>query len=92
MYVLSSGEKIYEKDLISKILFYSGNEENYPKISFPETPGDTRGFHADISKIKRDLGWKPKYNLDAGLRKYFEWIKKVPVIDDISPYHPFLIN
>lgn len=92
LYVLSTGEKIYEKELISKILLHSNHDEHYPMISLPGTPGDTHGFHADISKIKRDLGWEPKHSLDQGLQKYFEWISKVPVVDDISKYHPFLIK
>lgn len=35
-------------------------------------------FHwrADISKAKRLLNWKPKYNLEEGLKKDIEWFKK----------------
>jgi nucleoside-diphosphate-sugar epimerase len=31
---------------------------------------------ADISKIKKELKWKPKMNLEKGLSKTFEWYKK----------------
>jgi len=31
---------------------------------------------ADISKIKKELKWKPKINLEKGLSKTFEWYKK----------------
>ena len=92
VYILSTGEKIYEKDLILKILLHFGKDENYPRVFLPGTQGDTQGFHADISKIKRDLEWQPRHNLDDGLKKYVEWIKKVPVVEDISPYHPFLLD
>jgi len=92
VYILSSGEKTYFKDLLSKVLHHSGNDDDYP-ITFSEgTPGDMFGFHADISKIKRDLDWEPKTSVDEGLRKYFDWINKVPVTEDISPYHPFLVK
>lgn len=91
-YILSSGEKIYVRDLVSKVIAHSGKDIGFFVSVSEETPGDTLGFHADISKIRRDLGWEPRHSLDEGLRKYFEWIKKVPVVDDISSYHPFLIN
>ncbi len=92
LYVLSSGEKIYARELLSKILHHSGYDESYPMTVEGGTPGDTLGFHADISKIRRELQWEPRHSLDEGLKKYFEWIRKVPVVEDISPYHPFLIN
>ena len=91
-YLLSTGEKIYFRELVSKIISASGNKEDYPVIISEATIGDTPGFHADISKIKKEMGWEPKHNLDQGLKKYFEWINKVPVVNDISPYHPFLIK
>ena len=91
LYILSTGEKIIIRDLLEKIIKYSGRKD-YP-VKFSEgTPGDTLGFHADVSKIKRDLNWQPKYSIDLGLEKYFRWINKVPVCDDISQYHPFLVN
>lgn len=92
MYILSSGKKVYEEELISKILEHSGNSQDYPRINLPGTPGDTREFHANISKIKEHLNWEPKHSLDQGLKKYFGWINKIPIMDDISSYHPFLLS
>ena len=36
-------------------------------------PGD---YYADISKIKRIVGWKPKTNLEDGIRKTIEYYNK----------------
>lgn len=91
IYLLSSGKKIYVKELVEGILKAAG-KENYPVEVSGETPGDTEGFHADISKIKRELGWEPKTNLEEGLRIYFDWIKKVPLQEDITKFHPFNLN
>ncbi len=38
-------------------------------------PGDQRVFYADIRKAEKELGWKPKTNIDDGIRKLFEWVK-----------------
>ena len=92
VYVLSSGKKVLLGELIPQIIRASGNSQDYPVIISDGTKGDTHGFHADISKIKRDLNWEPKHDLGTGLKKVFEWISKVPHIDDLSEYHPFNLN
>ena len=37
--------------------------------------GDVRRNYSDISKAKKILGYKPKYDLDKGLRATFEYFK-----------------
>jgi CDP-paratose 2-epimerase len=37
-------------------------------------PGDQRVFYADIYKAEKELGWKPQVNVEAGVRKLFEWV------------------
>jgi len=37
-------------------------------------PGDQRVFYADIHKAEKELGWKPAINVEAGVRKLFEWV------------------
>jgi CDP-paratose 2-epimerase len=39
-------------------------------------PGDQRVFYADIRKAEKELGWKPKINVEEGVRKLFEWVKE----------------
>lgn len=38
-------------------------------------PGDQRVFYADVRKAEKELGWKPKTNIDDGIRMLFEWVK-----------------
>ena len=37
-------------------------------------PGDQKVFVADIRKAEKVLGWKPKYNVEAGVRQLFDWV------------------
>jgi CDP-paratose 2-epimerase len=39
-------------------------------------PGDQRVFYADITKAEKELDWKPKINVEAGVQKLFEWVCK----------------
>ena len=41
-----------------------------------ERPGDPNVLIADISKIKKDIGWVPKVDLETGLRKTVEYYAK----------------
>jgi UDP-glucose 4-epimerase len=38
--------------------------------------GDARFTKADVSSAKENLNWTPKVDLDNGLTKYLDWIKK----------------
>jgi len=37
-------------------------------------PQGVRGRNADLTLIKKVLGWKPKVSLEEGLRRTYEWI------------------
>ena len=39
----------------------------------PARPGDQRSTSADTSKLRRDLGWRPRVPLDEGLARQVEW-------------------
>ena len=48
-----------------------------------DRPGHDLRYAIDASKIKKDLGWTPKFNFDQGIRetvlwylKNAEWVKK----------------
>lgn len=44
--------------------------------------GDIRHNFADISKIKKLLGYEPKYNFETGMQKFVEWVNKQPIEQD----------
>ena len=38
-----------------------------------DRPGHDRRYALDCRKIRRELGWEPKHDLEAGLKKTVEW-------------------
>jgi CDP-paratose 2-epimerase len=38
-------------------------------------PGDQRVFYADTRKAQRELGWKPKIDLEEGIERLYNWVK-----------------
>ena len=44
------------------------------KIKFvKDRPGHDMRYAIDSTKIKKQLGWKPKINFNHGLNKTFDW-------------------
>ncbi|MBN2105779.1 MAG: GDP-mannose 4,6-dehydratase [Deltaproteobacteria bacterium] len=37
-------------------------------------PGDQKVFVSDIRKAGKILGWKPKYDVDKGVKQLFDWV------------------
>ena len=37
-------------------------------------PGDQKVFVADIRKAESELGWKPKINVEEGVKRLFNWV------------------
>ena len=71
----STVEEINNLDLLRKILKKMGKDENY--IEFvKDRLGHDRRYAIDWSKIKTELSWEPKFDLDKGLDLTIDWYKK----------------
>jgi len=71
---VGTGQAVSIRNIAEKLIDLYGSNLK------PEFPGsfrsaDVRHMMADISKIKKILGFKPKYTFDDGIKKYIEWIK-----------------
>ena len=73
-YNLGSGSKTTFKDLIECLANIMGKSARLKIEQLPGTPGDMMGCYADISKIKSDFGFNPKYDLESGVRDMYEWV------------------
>jgi dTDP-glucose 4,6-dehydratase len=41
--------------------------------SVPDRPGHDRRYALDATKIRHELGWKPRHVFESGLRATVEW-------------------
>ena len=46
-------------------------------------PYETKHLRLDITKAKRKLSWKPKWNIDIALNKIVDWIEVYQKRQDI---------
>ena len=72
---IGSGESRMLKNIIETI----GEKIGYPELirlgSIPSRQGDPIKLVADISKLRRKIGWSPKFNIDKGLDETIQWWK-----------------
>ena len=72
IYNISSGSEHSVKNIVSKILDYMDKPEK--TIEFVEDrPGHDRRYSLDSSKIRRELGWEPKYDFETALERTVDW-------------------
>lgn len=62
-------------EIARKLIKMFGKNRNYIKF-VKDRPGHDRRYAVDWSKIKKELGWEPKYSFDEWLEKTVEWYKK----------------
>ena len=59
------------------------------KINVPKRPGEPERSMADISKIKKELSWKPKVSIKKGIH---ELLKNINNWSDAPVWTPKLIS
>ena len=72
VYNVGTGNKTTVKELILLISAHLNKKPNIVKLN--STPGDQLGTYADINKIKKELNWKPKFQLNYGLKKFIDYL------------------
>jgi dTDP-glucose 4,6-dehydratase len=75
IYNISSGNELDNLTLVKKILRIMGKDESL--IEFVEDrPGHDVRYSLDSSKIRRELGWRPRRSLEEALKETVEWYLK----------------
>jgi dTDP-L-rhamnose 4-epimerase len=76
---VGTGHPVTILEIAEKLISSMGSELK-PEIASKFRAGDIRHCFADISKIET-LGYKPKVNLDDGMKELVEWVKKQDAVD-----------
>jgi dTDP-L-rhamnose 4-epimerase len=66
---------------IAEILIEACGKNLEPLITEQFRPMDLRHCFSDNSKIKRDLGFKPKVSIEEGLKKFVEYYENLEIED-----------
>ncbi len=71
-YHVGSGREASIVEIADRVLEALGKPESYKTI-VPDRPGHDRRYLLDSSKIRDQLGWKPQYEFETGLKETVEW-------------------
>ncbi|MDI6886846.1 MAG: GDP-mannose 4,6-dehydratase, partial [archaeon] len=71
---IGGGSRISVSDLIQIIENILGKKARVKYIE--KQKGDVKDTLANVSKAKKDLGWKPMINIYKGLERDIKWYKK----------------
>jgi nucleoside-diphosphate-sugar epimerase len=72
---IGSGNQYSVGEVVEKIIELSGSEMKPIVGLAPKWSNEAKNCKADISKARNFFGWKPMYDLDAGLKKSIKWFE-----------------
>lgn len=73
---IGSGKEYSNDEVVLTLFHVVKKSVLIKKGQFPKRKWDTTHWIADIHKMKKNIGWKPKYSLEKGLVKTYAWIKE----------------
>lgn len=68
-------QDISNLEVARKLLEIFGKDDSYIKF-VKDRPGHDRRYSIDWKKIKKELGWEPRYDFDVWLAKTVEWYRR----------------
>ena len=71
-YLVGSGVEATVEEIADRVLDALGKPQSLKTI-VPDRPGHDRRYLLDSSKLRTELGWKPAFDFDEGLRATVEW-------------------
>lgn len=77
---LGTGQSV-SIDKIARTLIELNGKEMEPKVTNEFRPGDSRHDFANIEKVGKKLGFKPKWDLKSGMEKLVEWSADQNAVD-----------
>lgn len=80
VYNVGTGHPISIRELATSLAEYLGSDIS-PDITQKYRKGDIRHCYADISKIEKDLGFRPKIDFADGVRELLAWSKGIKARD-----------
>jgi len=75
---IASGSPTALKDIIIKIAKKLNREDLVQLGALSANPDEPDFLVGDVGRLSKEVGWRPKYNLDYGLDRAINWLKNHP--------------
>ncbi len=88
-YLVSGRNEISNRALTEKLLFLMGQGSSMIE-RVADRPGHDRKYSIDDSKLRNELGWKPRHSLDISLNETINWYREhrnwwEPMAENVPP-------
>lgn len=88
-YLVSGRNEISNRALTEKLLFLMGQGSSMIE-RVADRPGHDRKYSIDDSKLRNELGWKPRHSLDISLNETINWYREhrnwwEPLAENVPP-------
>jgi nucleoside-diphosphate-sugar epimerase len=70
---IASGQAVTLRHIVERLGALAGRPDLLRIGAIPAAPTDTPLVVADVARLSRDLGWRPRIGLDEGLAQTLEW-------------------
>lgn len=77
VYLIGAGSEYRNLDVVKKILAHLAKPESLI-THVKDRPGHDRRYATDARKIKDELGWRPTFSFDVGLKETISWYTHHP--------------
>ncbi len=77
VYNITSGVGLTNLDLTHRLLNLAGKGENLIQ-HVQDRPGHDRRYSVNDNKLRQELGWRPTYDLQVGLKQTVQWYNDHP--------------
>lgn len=68
---------------VARMLQQTMGSDVEPHVTGEYRVGDIRHNYADISRLQSDIGFRPSISVEAGIRRFTEWVQTQPVPKDL---------
>jgi nucleoside-diphosphate-sugar epimerase len=70
---IASGQPVALKDIVTRIGSLVGRADLIRLGAIPPAATDTPLVVADVTRLSRELAWRPRFDLDRGLERTIAW-------------------
>ncbi len=73
---IATGEARPLRETLNLLGELTGRPEQISFGALPSRPGDPQRIEASVRRLREEVGWTPRYTLEAGLRETIAWWKE----------------
>lgn len=77
VYNIGADNEMNNRQIAEQVLACFGKDKSWTEL-IADRPGHDRRYAIDSSKIRKDLGWKPKMKFDKAFKETVQWYRDNP--------------